>query len=191
LAKLNDEYAEINLWFDFDMHCQINLIGLMMLLKQQVDLSQPRIYIISPDSYPEVANFRSIAQLSATQLEDLYDARLGVSEIEFYAAGISWKALVKNNFADLTAWANSNKYWGNLPWLCAALHAHIKRRMRNENGLNSVEQALLDCYNSGVTTKTDLYRVFWQQYPIYGMGDKELDLYLESLQQRKAITIDG
>src|ERR1700761_5742755 len=58
LGKLNGTYDEINLWFEFDLHCQINLLGVLALLKQQVDLSQPKLYLISPDEYPEVTNFR-------------------------------------------------------------------------------------------------------------------------------------
>lgn len=190
IAKLNDSYDEINLWFEFDMHCQINMLGVLMLLKHQVDLSQPRINLISPDDHPDITDFRGMGQLSGNQLEELYDDRLGISEIEFYAATNSWRLIVNNDNDKLLAWADTNKYWGNLHWLCDALRAHINRSAPNANGLNSVEQSLLDIYQSGITTKNQLYLEFWTRLPIYGMGDKELDLYLASLQTKHHIQIN-
>jgi hypothetical protein len=181
LAKLNEPYEEINLWFEFDLHCQMNLLGVMQLLKRQVDLSQPRLYLISPDDYPEVTDFRGMGQLNGSQLENLYDGRLSINEVDFYIADIAWKLLVKNDLPELRQWLNTNKYWGNLHWLYAALEAHINRRTPNSNGLNSVEQVLLNLYQSGITKKHDLQEHFWHQYPIYGMGDMELDLYLNKL----------
>ncbi|GAB2699924.1 hypothetical protein GCM10027037_25750 [Mucilaginibacter koreensis] len=189
LAKLNEPYEEINLWFEFDLHCQVNLLAVMQLLKRQVDLSQPRLYLISPDDYPEVTDFRGMGQLNGSQLENLYDGRLSISEVDFYVADIAWKLLVKNNLPELRQWLNTNKYWGNLHWLYAALEAHINRRTTNANGFNSVEQALLNLYQSGITEKHHLQEHFWRQYPIYGMGDKELDLYLANLQQKDLIAL--
>ncbi len=189
LAKLNEPYEEINLWFEFDLHCQINLLGVMQLLKRQVDLSQPKIYLISPDDYPEVTDFRGMGQLNSNQLEDLYDGRLGISEVDFYVADIAWKLLVNNNLMELKQWTDAHKYWGNLHWLQAALLAHVNRRTADAAGLNSVEQALLNIYRSGVAQKQELYNRFWRQYPIYGMGDCELDLYLSSLQQKQQLHI--
>ncbi len=189
LAKLNEPYEEINLWFEFDLHCQINLLGVLMLLKRQVDLSQPQLYLISPDDYPEVTDFRGMGQLNGSQLENLYDGRLGISAIDFYVADIAWRLLVKNDLQELSQWLSTNRYWGSLHWLRAALEAHIKRRKPNDAGLNSVEQALLDIYQSGIQEKHSLYEHFWRQYPIYGMGDKELDLYLGRLQTQHSISV--
>jgi len=189
IAKLNEPYEEINLWFEFDLHCQVNLLGVLMLLKRQVDLSQPRIYLISPDDYPEVTDFRGMGQLNGRQLENLYDGRLSIGEVDFYIAETAWRLLVKNNMDELSQWVSTNRYWGNLHWLMAALQAHIKRRTPNENGLNTIEQSLLNIYQSGIQQRHALYEHFWRRYPIYGMGDKELDLYLTRLQTRYPISI--
>jgi len=189
IAKLNDEYDEINLWFDFDMHCQINQLGVIMLLKEQVNLSEAKLYMISPDDYPDITNLKPIAYLNGEQLEDLYDCRLAVSEVEFYAASNSWELLVKGDSEKLMHWVDTNKYWGNMHWLCAALKAHANRKLINAEGLNSVEEALLTIHQNGTSSRIELYQQFWKQYPIYGMGDKELDLYLASLQDKHPINI--
>lgn len=189
LALLNNAYEEINLWFEFDLHCQMNLLGVLMLLKRQVDLSQPRLYLISPDDYPEVTDFRGMGQLNGSQLENLYDGRLSMGELDFYVADTAWSLLVKGSLSELSQWLSTNRYWGNLHWLRAALEAYIKRQTLNENGLNSVEQSLLDIYQGGMQQKHALYEHFWRHYPIYGMGDKELDLYLTRLQTKYPISV--
>ncbi len=32
LAKLSEPYEEINLWFEFDLHCQVNMLGVMAMM---------------------------------------------------------------------------------------------------------------------------------------------------------------
>src|ERR1700761_6615553 len=45
LTKLSEQYDEINLWFEFDLHCQANMLGVMTYLKLAADLSQPAVYL--------------------------------------------------------------------------------------------------------------------------------------------------
>ncbi len=94
LEKLSEQYDEINLWFEFDLHCQANLLGVMMLLLKKSDLSGPAIYLVCPDEVPGVQDFRGMGQLNADQLEDLYDSRLRLNEWEFTLAAQGWKLYV-------------------------------------------------------------------------------------------------
>ena len=41
LSKLSEPYDELNLWFEFDLHCQANLLGVMVMLSKNTDLSPP------------------------------------------------------------------------------------------------------------------------------------------------------
>jgi hypothetical protein len=64
------------------------------------------------------------------------------------------------------------------------MQAHLKRLLTNANGLNYIHQKLLDIYKSGITNKHEIYITFWETEKIYGMGDKELDIYLNHLTKR-------
>src|ERR1700712_1762731 len=64
LSKLSEPYDEINLWFEFDLHCQVNLLGAMNYLKQQADLSSPAIYLVCPADYPGKENFMGMGELN-------------------------------------------------------------------------------------------------------------------------------
>jgi hypothetical protein len=190
LSKLSEPYQEINLWFEFDLHCQINMLGVINYLGKRTDLSAPAIYLICPDSYPGIDDFRGMGQLDAEQLEYLYDNnRVQLGEPDFFVAPGAWKLYTMNNADELSSWLNKTSYWGNLHALKPALQAHLKRLQPNENGLNYVEQKLLDIYNSGIKSRTAIYNAFWQTEKIYGMGDMEIDNYLQSLLKKGWIDI--
>src|ERR1700761_1448616 len=69
LAKLSEPYEEINLWFEFDLHCQANMLGVMAMMRRRTDLSAPAIYLVCPFEYPGVADFRGMGELDSDQLE--------------------------------------------------------------------------------------------------------------------------
>jgi hypothetical protein len=191
LAKLSDPYHEINLWFEFDLHCQVNLLGVMNYLKQKTDLSAPAIYLISPADYPGKEDFRGMGELNGEELEYLFDnTRLQLNEMDFLVAGDAWRVYVSRNAEQLMHYLNQTEFWGNLHNLKPALAAHLKRLYVNEKGLNYIEQKLLDIFNYGYSTWPEILSVFWQTEKIYGMGDLEVDIYLKRLIRKGFITLE-
>lgn len=190
LIKLNDPYDEINLWFEFDLHCQVNMLGVMTYLKKQTDLSQPAVYLISPAEYPGKENFRGMGELNGEELEYLYDnVRVQLSAIDFIIAAEAWDIYVSQDATKLEGYLNTTTFWGSLHLLKPALQAHLKRLQVNKNGLNYIEQKLLNIYNSGLKTKPEIYAAFWETEKIYGMGDMEIGIYLERLKGKELIAI--
>ncbi len=189
LSKLSGPYEEINLWFEFDLHCQVNMLGVIMMLSKRTDLSAPAVYLICPDSYPGVDDFRGMGELDASQLEDLYDnIRVQLGEPDFFIAAEAWKLYTANNLSAINKWLNETNYWGNLHCLKKAMQAHAKRLEINQNGLNPIEQKLLDIYSSGLHDRVTIYAAFWQTEKIYGMGDMEVDIYLNNLRNKHLIS---
>ena len=189
LGKLNRPYDEINLWFEFDLHCQVNMLGVMQVIQQQADLSAPSIYLICPESVPGVADFVGMGELNADQLEDLYDTRLHLTEYDFTIANEAWQLYVSNDTAMLQKWLNETPFWGSLHLLKPALQAHLKRLSVNEDGLSYIEQKLLFYYEQGIPDRAGLYQEFWNRSKIYGMGDAELDIYLDRLVSKGLIVL--
>lgn len=192
LEKLNSTYNQINLWFEFDLHCQANLLGVLALLAEKMDLSPPAIFLICPADFPGKRDFRGIGELSALELEYLYDnVRIRLGEPDFLIAEQAWKLFAEGQLTALAAWVDENHYWGGLHLLKPALKAHLKRLALNENGLNYIEQRLLDIYNSGVRDRQAIYQAFWKTEKIYGMGDSEIDIYLRKLTEHRLIELKG
>jgi hypothetical protein len=190
LEKLKLPYDTINLWFEFDLHCQANLLGVMAILANNTDLSPPAVYLICPDDFPGKPNFKGMGELNGLELEYLFDnIRLQLSEEDFVIAGEAWKLYVNGNADDIEKWINTTHFWGSLHTLKAALESHVKRLRTNNQGLNYVEQRLLDFYLAGHKTRHALYHQFWETEKIYGMGDLEIDLYLQSLINKQLISL--
>ncbi|MBS1527845.1 MAG: DUF1835 domain-containing protein [Bacteroidetes bacterium] len=190
LDELSGPYDEINLWFEFDLHCQANLLGVINLLLKKTDLSLPAIYLICPAGFPGKEIFRGMGELDGGQLEYLYDnIRAQLDEPDFVIAEQAWELYVRENADDIEKWINLTNFWGNLHLLKPALQAHVGRLRLNDLGLNAVEQRLLDIYNGGNRTRQSIYRQFWDSDTIYGMGDLEIDLYLDKLVQKKLISL--
>ena len=191
LSILNEPYDEITLWFEFDLHCQVNLLGVMQLLKQQVDLTAPDVYLVCPDSFPGIDDFRGMGQLNGEQLEDLYDARLHLTEYDFIIAAEAWQKYILFNADALQQWIDTTPFWGSLHLLKPALQAQVKRLQVNEQGLNYIEHTLLLLYQSGLTNPADIYEAFGKELPVYGMGNMELDIYLKRLQEKHLIKLNN
>ena len=189
LGKLNGHFEEINLWFEYDLHCQVNLMGVLQMLNQKTDLSAPAVYLICPADHPDVDDFRGMGQLDADQLENLYDNRERLNDWEFQLAAEAWPLYVNNDAAKLAEWINENSFWGALSLLKPALQAHIKRLQINAGGLNYIEKRLLDIYQAGTTDRLEIYKAFWFTEKIYGMGDSEIDIYLKKLQELRLIDL--
>ncbi len=183
LEKLSEPYDEINLWFEFDLHCQANLLGVMAMLNNKTDLPAPAVYLICPGDFPGKEDFKGMGELTGAELAYLYDhIRERLGRPDFAIAEEAWKLYINGDAKALEQWLDERTFWGNLHLLKPALRAHLKRISVNQNGLNAIEQKLLDIYNSGI--KTEIYAAFWQTEKIYGMGDMEIDIYLKNLADR-------
>ncbi|HWZ15608.1 MAG TPA: DUF1835 domain-containing protein [Mucilaginibacter sp.] len=188
LSTLSEPYDEINLWFEFDLHCQVNLIGAMTYMQQKTDLSAPAIYLICPADYPGKENFMGMGELTGEELEYLYDnIRVRLSETDFVIASEAWDVYVTRDVDKLKAYLAETDFWGNLHLLKPALEAHLRRLQVNEHGLNYIEQKLLEIYNYGIKTKPEIYLRFWSTEKIYGLGDAEIDIYLNRLKEKGLI----
>lgn len=191
LEKLSQPYDEITLWFDNDLHCQINMLSVLQLLKDQVDLSEPGIYLVSPGAEQDSVGFRGMAQLDGDRLEDLYDARLHLTEYDLTLSTEAWQKYTANDPDALQQWISANPFWGSLHTLKPALEAQVERLSVGDDGLNNIERTLIRLNKSGIYQRTELYEAFWNELPIYGMGDAELDLYLDRLVSKGLIQLQA
>jgi hypothetical protein len=191
LSKLYEPYNEIDLWFEFDLHCQVNMLGVIEMLSKHTDLSEPNIFLICPDSYPGKENFKGMGELNGHELEYLFDnIRVQLGEPDFVIAAEAWQAYTTCNAGQLEEYLGQNNYWANLHCLKPALQAHLKRLKVNEKDLNYIEQKLLDIYNGGTKDKYSIYEAFWQEEKIYGMGDLEINIYLRRLVDKGLVEIE-
>lgn len=190
IAKLSCPYNEITLWFEFDLHCQVNLLGILNLLRLHADLNEQSIYLVCPAEYPGKPEFKGLGELSGTELDYLYDnIRVQLTGYNMTLAAEAWTAYCTGETAKIEAFITGTPFWANMTLLKPALEAHLKRLKTNDQGLNYIEEQLLLIYNKGVTDRAAIYQAFWADNGIYGMGDSAIDVYLKNLQNKGLISL--
>lgn len=181
-----DQYEELVLWFEYDLFCQINLIGILNILNQNTQL--PNIYLICPAEIEGMPDFRGLGELNSSQLLDLWPTRVKLNKSDLEFASEAWDLYVANNPIAIETFLNRD--FGQLPLLKNALRAHLLRFPKAPKQLNHIEETLLQIINSGIRSKPAIYQAFWSKEPIYGMGDLQIDHVLDQLQAKGEIAKD-
>lgn len=186
LLKNVSAYEEVVLWFEFDLHCQINFLAVLQLL-QESDLSHTEISLVCPNHFPGVENFRGLGELNGEQLASLYPERLVLQQADLDFATEAWDAYASSDALRMREFLTQD--FGRLPLLKIAFEAQLSRMDRNEEGLNRIEQKILDLWLNGARTKETLYKEFSKTEKVYGIGDDEFDLYIKKLRQKNLINL--
>ncbi|MDQ7948251.1 MAG: DUF1835 domain-containing protein [Pedobacter sp.] len=179
--KALEDYDEIILWFEYDLVCQINLIYILATIGESLTKSVP-LYLICPESIAGMPNFKGLGELSADQLQKLWPTRLRLTDADLHLAKAAWKIYIANDQHEIAAFLEQD--FGQLYLLKEALKAHLQRFSDPSTHLNAIEQLLLTTYQSGIRSKRAIYEAFWAVAPIYGMGDRQIDLVLKNLQEK-------
>ncbi len=187
IEKLNhlEGYGQLVLWFEYDLICQINLICILDLLHQSAS-PLPSIYLICPDHFDGIPNFKGLGELNPNQLASLWPSRIKLQQNDLAFASEAWHTYVANNPMQLEDFLHRD--FGQLPLLKKALEAHLLRFPQAPDGLNLIENTLIEIVDSGKHSKAMIYQEFWEREPIYGLTDLQLDHILSQLQGKDKIT---
>lgn len=161
----NDE-LEVVLWFEHDLFCQINLVFLTQLLYKRGFQS---LSVVSPDSHPEVPNFRGMGQLSPKHFPDLFSNRRKLQKDDLVFASDFWAAWSSPTPQELLGinWDVA----GAWPHLKEALQIHFQLFPSIGNGLNQIENWLLKQVQASPKTKGNLFQAFCLSWDRFGWGD--------------------
>lgn len=156
---------EVVLWFEFDLHCQANLVHLLSVL----DTRGTRVSLVCPERVEGMPGFRGLGQLSGAQLSSLFADRVPLAAVTFAAARDVWEAWCDDTPVRLAAVATPE----DLPHLRAAVGAHLRRLPWLGDGLSDIERTVLGLVPSAGTGFVDLFAA-WNTTAVarpYGFGD--------------------
>jgi hypothetical protein len=174
------DHPEVVLWFEHDLVCQINLIYLLNWFAQR-PLGTTQLSMVSISQHPEVPGFKGMGELSPTQLAEVYKQKVIITGSHLQAATKAWKAYSSSDPGELEAVLASDI--SALPFLRAALEAHLQRFPSVHNGLNRIEHRILEIALEPTPAweKEKLFPKFWETESIYGMGDLQIMGYMNDL----------
>ena len=173
LKKIQDltDAAEVNLWFEDDLFCQVNLWFAVHLM---VTSSPPeRVYLVRP---PALSKW-GFAGLTNKELISLFENRTELKEIrkiarlwELYSAG-------DLDELDTTGRELERRY----PFISQAVRAHLDRMPRNGNPGRPMKSLQTIIRELNTDEFGPVFKEFTNREFIYGFGDLQVKRMLDEL----------
>ncbi|HXN84237.1 MAG TPA: hypothetical protein VN883_17280 [Myxococcales bacterium] len=129
------EHAEVVLWFEHDLCCQLALLHHFDALE-----SHPGVFVVCIGSHPAVPRFRGLSQLDGHQLGELFAGRAAVTAPQRALARVAWNAVRAASPAEL--WRLAQRDSPALPFLGPALR-RLLEEYPDARGLSRTEAQIL------------------------------------------------
>ncbi len=182
IIKLEDlkVYDEVVLWFEFDLFCQVNLMALCSYLikSYQKDI---RYYLICTGNDKNESRLKHLSDYPLELWQGLLSNKLKINKKELQYAHTCWGIYVNNNSQELQYFDFDQN--SKFPYFQAAIQQHLKR-FPGENGLNQIENKIIEFISSCLLNKNELILrlIHWQkEESVYGFGDLQFTLYVQRL----------
>lgn len=165
ILKLPDS-AEINLWFEDDLFCQVNLWFCLFLLQKKGH--QGALFLAHPPQHTPYA----FGKVSRSELEHCYKQRLPLEDLTSWA--FLWEAFQKSDFDRLKTVAAGLQ--DSFPFVPDAVAYHIERFP--SEGIGRPKEELKRILEELNTKEFDpIFHVFCEREAHYGFGN----LYVKRL----------
>lgn len=162
------EAEEVVLWFEHDLHDQLQLVFLLAWLSRQ-GRRAGILSLVSIDRFPGIARFTGLGQLQPAQLAGLYASRQPVGGEAIALGREAWKAFTAATPSRLNALAL--RRGAALPFLAAAVRRYLEEYPELRTGLSRTEQAILTRLGSRSATTRELFHDVSAQEEASFMGD--------------------
>ena len=166
--------AEVNLWFEEDLFCQVNCWFVLHVL-QHAGIDVKLSWVLpSADIRYGFGGMNEAALLAA------YENRTALSNRAFAQLSRLWPLYQQNEIDAMLAVVAPLS--ADFPFLSKAIEAH-RERLPQENSLGRPKQALLKIMQDlGTREFGPIFRAFHQQESIYGFGDLQVKRLLDELE---------
>lgn len=174
------EHEEVVLWFEHDLFCQIHLIHLLNWFGQQ-RLGETKLSLICIGEFPGKPNFRGLGELDSKEFNSLFPQRQPVTVNQLTIAAAAWQAYTSPTPSQLEKVLEIDTH--SLPFLQAALRAHLRRFPSTANGLGAIESLGLELIQNDPQTFENVFQHLGKVEPVYGLGDSQFWTVLARMTQ--------
>ena len=167
--------ADISLWFEDDLFCQVNCWFVLHLLKES-GYSSP-IWLVRPTTDIEYG----FGTMSPADLIEAYKQRMRIDLSEFEQLRRLWRHYQHNRYDDMLQIADTlnDRY----PFLLPAVRAHIDRSsVDSSSGMGRLEHSVATIMSELQTDKLGpVFREFNKRESIYGLGDIQVKRIIDTV----------
>lgn len=168
----------IVLWFEYDLFCQINMLAVLSWLKTH--RRHAEVSLVCSGKVEGSSKLYGLNELSDAKLMELYDNRKVLSQDDIEYADYIWQLYCSDNPIRLENQMANNDF--QFEYLSEALKTHLKRFPTIKNGLNDLENHILEvAKEQKPKSKKELMGNLLADQGYYGFGDTQYDRMITSL----------
>jgi hypothetical protein len=167
LVAALDDGRETVLWFEHDLHDQLQLVQILARIADHRGRAATRM--ISIDRFPGHARFAGLGELSIDELTSLWPQRSPIDAGVYDVATRTYDALRQSDPRRLLA--VTQEPLPGLPYLAAAIRRLLEERPWIGPGLARSERQILQAVAAGARTPHEAFAATWQMEQAPYMGD--------------------
>ena len=168
---------EIVLWFEYDLFCQINMIAVISWIKKH--RKGVRITLVCSGKEDDTDKMYGLSELPDSRLLELFEKRTILTNDDIEYADYLWQLYCAESPMQLQHIPDSPTF----PYLKDAIKAHLLRFPTIRNGLNVIENKILEeVATHEFENHHKLVTQLLKDQDIYGFGDLQYYKKIEELQ---------
>jgi len=169
---------QIILWFEYDLFCQINMLAVLSWLKKHRRYAE--IYLVCSGDEDETNRLYRLNDLSDEQLLSSYENKVKLSQNDIEYADYVWQLYCSDNPIRLENLIDFDNY--QFDYLSDAIKVHLRRFPTIKNGLNELENRVLEfSLQQKPKSKKELLSSLIQNQGFYGFGDTQYERVITNL----------
>jgi hypothetical protein len=159
---------QLVLWFEADLHDQLQLIQVLDRLRR-LRADPQDITMISIGEHPDRAHFGGLGELNGEQLRGLLPAARRLSAHGFDLASRAWQAFTASDPSALVALRGVNST--ELRYLGEAVGRLLREHPSRSDGLSVTQRRILLAVDAGLRSFPEILRSHWQSEQRPFLGD--------------------
>jgi hypothetical protein len=162
--------AEFNLWFEFDLFCQVNMWFVISMINGLP--IKKRVYAVHT-SYLDKTSIQfwnGFGSANSGELLICFADRILLNDVDLQLAEDLWTAYKSGNLEELTRLATTRS--SAFPYLQEVVKAHVDRFPKEGKG--RPEKVIEDITKNISTDFDKVLKEFWNRESIYGFGDTQV-----------------
>lgn len=173
ISKITDiEEGEVNLWFEDDLFCQVNLWFVCSLLYSKTNIT---VNLVRPNGSLQYG----FGGMSSEDLIEAFNQRTRLTQVNVNQFVWLWFTYQKNHVERLLKL--SVQVGEEFPFIKAAIVAQIEREPM-DGKLGRPQQTILDIIEEKSTSNFEnVFQEFCKREPIYGFGDLQFKRIFEPI----------
>ncbi len=170
--------AEVNLWFEHDLFCQVNTWFVLALLEERED--NLLVNRVMPQPYEGADIWRGFGPADGERLVAAYWNRVPLTRTDLALGNDLWEAYRWHDLERLEVLASRETK--SFPYLQEVVQAHIERYPTAGRKPRPIA-VLANIVSAGTTDFPAIYQEFFRREGIYGFGDSQVRRLLAEVTQ--------